>query len=227
MGKLWLILIALFIFQLTGCEFNDSTISSGKIVYSIDYPNNKENAFLYRILPEEMILEFDDGIQKSSIRNANLQNLTWVDCNRMNLSFYFQYAEDAYKVNLSKKGVSEMLNSMRKYTIQVTDEQQNILGFKCFKAIATDSSGDKIDLWFTKEIAIEHSNWYTPFHEIEGVLLAYELNQFGLRMKFKAKNYMQLTELEKSTLTEKPSKGEAITWSEYNNRMTNLFATFE
>ncbi len=210
------------------CSDKKQEVVQGKIVYEVDYPANKNNAFLIRILPDEMTLEFANGIQKSSIRNANLQNLTWVDCNENEMAFYFQYAEDAYKVNLTKSGVNDMLKNMENYSIEFVDEHKKIAGFDCLKAVAHNkASNTHIELWYTKDLNLKNPNWYTPFHEIDGVLMAYEIEQFGLRMSFKAKSYSPLKPGEEERIKQMPAKGNPITFSEYNSKMTNLFSTFD
>lgn len=210
------------------CTESEEELVQGKIIYQVDYPENKDNAFLIKILPSEMVFEFADGIQKSSIRNANLQNLTWADCNQSKMAFYFQYAEDAYKVELKQLGVNQMLKQMNQYSISYVDEHQTIAGFDCLKAIATDKgSGAEMELWYTQDLNLKHANWFTPFKEIDGVLIAFEMEQFGLRFSFKAKSFSHLNTGEIEAVKKMPSKGNVISFSEYNTKMTNLFSTFE
>lgn len=212
----------------TACNESKPEVVQGKIIYQVEYPENKNNAFLIKILPSEMVFEFADGIQKSSIRNANLQNLTWVDCNQNEMAFYFQYAEDAYKVNLKKTGVDQMLKQMNQYSISYINEHQTIAGFDCMKAIATDKvSGAKMELWYTQDLNLKQANWHTPFKEINGVLMAYEIEQFGLHLSFTAKSYTTLKPQEIEAVKQMPAKGNAISFSEYNTKMTNLFSTFD
>lgn len=220
--------VCALLLTLCGCKGASGKIRSGKIVYTVDYPDNKKNQFLYGILPKEMLLEFKDGQQKSSIRNANLQNLTWVDCNQKYLSFYFQYAEDAYKVNLTKSGVKKMLQEMEHYRIEKVDEQKKIAGFNCHKALVTSGdSGCQFDVWYTDEIDLKDPNWFTPFAELDGVLMEYEMKQFGLRMQFKAQEFQKCKPDELQQLMNVPAKGHEISFREYNKQMTGLFTTFE
>lgn len=221
--------VALFlVFLFSSCSTKQPKIEQGKIIYEVSYPSNQSNTFLIQILPKEMTFEFAEGIQKASIRNANLQNLTWVDCNQKEMSFYFQYAEDAYKVNMNAAGAKQMLKQESNYTIEFVDEHKIIAGLECEKAIATNNaSKSQINIWYTKALKLEEPNWYTPFHEINGVMIEYEIFQFGLHMKFKAKSFEKLKESELTAVKQMPAKGNPITFSEYNQKMTNLFSTFE
>ena len=41
-------------------------------------------------------------------------------------------------------------------------------------------------MYYTNDIGISHSNWYTPFREIEGVLLEYQVRKYNYEMRLTA-----------------------------------------
>jgi GLPGLI family protein len=224
-----LLLSTFTLFFLTQCENENKSSVSGKIIYKLDYPHNKKNAILYPILPKQMELLLHHGQIKWSIRNANLQNITWVDCNQKQLSLYFQYADDAYKVQMAQTEVNAMLRQMEKYTLEFVDEETEILGFECKKALATSltSPEKKITLWYTEDLGVDKPNWHTPFSLVPGILLRYEMTQFGLHMTFQAEKFEPLTDADMKDMMQVPAKGTLIDYASYNNKMTNLFSTFE
>jgi hypothetical protein len=205
---------------------DDRPVTSGRVIYSIEYPNNKDNLFLYSILPKEMTVDFSDGLMKSTIGKANLRNELYVDCNSKRVSAFFGYGPEAYNVLLTQSDIRQLLADQAKYTIVRTEEKDTMAGFDVQKAVATavGDPEDVIELWYTDQIRMNNSNWYNPFHEIDGFLLAYEIDRFGLRMQFRAKSFSR-TELTAKELR-RSNEGKRITYSEYNYKLSDLFKTF-
>ena len=70
-----------------------------------------------------------------------------------------------------------------------TEEVDTIAGYLCKKAIGTlgDDTEHPINIYYTDAIKIENPNWCTMFKDIPGVLMAYEVEQFNLRMRLEAR----------------------------------------
>lgn len=226
MKHLYLLVVVGTLF-LTSCNSGDRKEREGKIVYAIEYPDHKDNFFLYSILPKEMELQFRDGKMESFIHKANLTNTLVVDCNQKSMGAYFRYGNDACHTQLSAPDVQHMLADQKKYTIRFTEEKDTLAGFHVSKAIAiaVKDPSDKITLWYTDEIDVPHSNWYNPFREVPGFLLAYSIDRYGIRMVFKAKRF------EKMHVTDKHLKlsndGKDVAYSVYNKKLGELFQSFE
>lgn len=221
------ILGALLLLFLTGACTNKDEVTEGKVYYEIDYPNHKDNFFLYSILPKEMEVDFKDGKIKSLIRKANLKNALLVDCNKKQVSAYFSYGDEAFHVELLQQDIGMMLKDQKEYSIRFTDEKDTMAGFNVKKAVATCKTdpSDKIDLWYTEEIRLPHSNWYNPFKEIPGFLMAYSIDRYGIRMDFKATKFEEV-EINDSEM--QPIKsGISILYTDYNAKLADLFKSFE
>ena len=69
-----------------------------------------------------------------------------------------------------------------------TQDLDTIAGYVCKRAVAIFDKIDEkeIDLWYTDQIEMTNPNWYGPFAEIKGVLLRYDLVQYGMRMRLDA-----------------------------------------
>ncbi len=221
----WTFLIISII--LVSCQSKPKVITEGTIRYAIDYPNHKDNFFLYSILPKTMDVRFKDGKVESLIQKANLTNALIVDCNKKKFAAYFKYGEEAFHVNLNELDISTMLNDQKRYTIQFLSIKDTMAGLHVKKAIAVavNNPNDTIELWYTNEIQVKNSNWYNPYYKIPGFLLAYSIDRYGIRMEFKAKR-LDETPLKKSQF-ELPVTGTSILYSEYNNRLGDLFKSFE
>ena len=73
-------------------------------------------------------------------------------------------------------------------TIIFTNEVDTIAGYPCKRAIAVFSKIDQpeIDLWYTDRIDMQNPNWFGPFADVPGVLLRYDVVQYGMRMRLDA-----------------------------------------
>lgn len=213
---------------LVGCA-DEKRVKSGTIVYSVDYPRQKENAFLYGILPKEVEVNFQNGMVRNNISHANLQNILLMDCNQKEMGIFFQYGEEAFLVKMTDSDIKQMLRDQQKYTIQLVNETKQILGFEAKKARAINKrdSKDVLTIWYTEEIDLNHPNWYNTFEEIPGVLLAYSVERYGIRMDYKAIEFIADTTVTRSNTLDLPAKGTPISYAEYNKKMSSLFVTFD
>ena len=224
----YLFAVALLLLLVTfGCSNEPRVVTEGKIIYAIDYPDCKDNFFLYSILPKEMEVNFKGGKMQSVIKKANLINELLVDCNDKSFAAYFKYGDEAFNVTLLETDVKSMLGDQQKYTIKMTSIKDTMAGFNVKKAIATSVSdpSDKIDLWYTDEIQVKNSNWYNPFKEIDGFLLAYSIDRYGIRMEFKAKGYEEIEITDEQLAPRKD--GVSIPYGDYNKKLDGLFQSFE
>ena len=202
-------------------------IKEGTITFAVDYPDHKDNFFLYSILPKEMELRFKNGKMESIIKKVDLQNDLLVDCNKKQVNAYFQYGEEAFSVKLNALDIQKMLADQKDYSVEFVAGEKEILGFTAKKAIATckTDKNDKIVLWYTEDIELKNSNWYNPFKKVPGVLLEYAIDRYGIRMEFKAKK-IDGTELSEKDL-ELPKTDHYRSYTEYNTKLNGLFKPFE
>lgn len=202
-------------------------ITEGRIVYSIDYPEQKDNFFLYSILPKEMEMHFKDGRLSSTIQKANLRFSQYVDCNQRSFTTYFEYGYDQFHSVFTSQEVSSLVNSQDNYTIQWSKEKDTIAGYDVKKAVAVNKENpkDKIELWYTEQIHLPEANWYNPFKQVKGTLLAYAIDRYGIRMVFRAKKVEEIP-VDERTL-EPVKKGKSINYDAFNTKMNDLFKTFE
>ena len=224
-------LTATFIFFIallvTACSSGPKNVTEGRVIYAIDYPDHKDNFFLYSILPKEMVVDFKNDVMESRIEKANLKNILLVDCNKRRVSAYFSYGEEQFSVILSSADVENMVNDQKRYTIAFTNEKDTMAGFTVKKAIATavKDPSDKIDLWYTEDIKVKNSNWYNPFGKVPGFLLAYAIDRYGIRMEFKAKGFEAISV--PSEHLQFKEEGVSIQYAEYNEKLGSLFQSFE
>lgn len=223
------ILIGICIVFLASCSSKEEVIDEGTIIYSADYPNHKKNIFLYNILPKEVEISFKDGMVRNDISRGNFQNIMLFDCNKNQMAIYFQYGEEAFKTKLSPDEIRDMLKEQTQFHVRLTGETDTLAGLNVKKALAVNKKdkNDVVTLWYTEEIQLKNPNWYNTFKEVPGVLLAYSVDRFGIRMEYKATKFIPKANQSEKSLVTLPAKGTSISYAEYNKKMNSLFAPFE
>jgi GLPGLI family protein len=110
------------------------------------------------------------------------------------------------------------------YPVEITllKETKMLAGYKCNKAHVKvkDDSGTEFDIFYTKELGIANPNFANPFHEIDGVLMEYQMKKFGLEMKFTAKSVKK--EDVEDSMFEMPSDYKIVTQDEMNTLMEQI-----
>ncbi len=223
-----LFLVGLVALLFVACSSEKEKNKAFTIFYKVDYPLQKNNAFLYSILPKETSLQISDNQVKNVINRANLQNVWLFDCNKKEMEVFYQYGEEAFNVKLNPSDVKEMLDDQVEYNIELTGETKKIIGLNAKKAFATNKQNpsEKLTVWYTEDFALNNPNWYNTFREIPGVLLEYSIEKYGIRMDYSAQKIVEDTSEVISKLSV-PQKGNLISYDEYNQKMSKLFESFE
>ena len=73
------------------------------------------------------------------------------------------------------------------------DSTKNILGFKCKHAKAVlNSKNIEFDIYYTDKIKIKNPNEFTPYHNIQGVLMDFQIEMNGLPMHLTATEFKRV-----------------------------------
>ncbi len=191
------IFIPLISILLQGCSGLGEEISEGKITYQVTYPKFK-NDMMLAILPDELEFTFKANKYKNKVLKRGWFSSEMIaDCNSRTLVMTLELTLKRIYSEIDSSKTNLMLENYPSPEITFTEELDTVAGIKCKKAIAYfkdwGSEGVKVDLYYTDRIAIKEPNWCNQYKEIPGVLLAYELNQFGLRMKMRASKVEEIT----------------------------------
>lgn len=166
-------------------------IKEGVIEYDITYPKMDANNMMVQGLPDKAYLRF---------KNNNMSN----DMSGMMglISITYVSKKDAKSVNqtltlINRKYASELtpdelkaLNDSYVAKIEEGSTTQEIAGFKCKEAVVTLKSGETIKAFYTDDIGIEQPNWSNPYSQIEGVLMDFQMERYGIAMHLKAKQVL-------------------------------------
>ncbi len=208
------------------CNSDNKDVKEGIITFAIDYPESKDNFFLYHVLPKELKTSFKDNKMELKIKKANMENTLIIDSENQNITAYFNYG-DVFTSYLNPYDILQIVRKHPEYSIKITNEKDTLIGFDVQKAIAINPAfpNKKIELWFTKDIKFKNPNWFNGFEKVPGVLLKYSIIQYGIKMEFKATKFENVT-ISDSILSQK-RPGNNIPHIEYDKRINELFESFK
>jgi len=167
-----------------------NSITEGMIVYDVSYPLELDNPYI-NIYPGEMTFFFKDG--KVRARLASFADVVTsefiIDNKARTFVQYFKAFDEKFRLELDHTGVQGMLSELPDVQLRETTETDSLAGFLCRKSLASFASlpEDKFTLYHTRAINIKCPNWCNKYDAIDEVLLAYDIEQFGKRMRLKAK----------------------------------------
>ncbi|MBN1157855.1 MAG: hypothetical protein JXA61_00615 [Bacteroidales bacterium] len=176
---------------MTSCNktTKSNDVRSGTIEYHITYLNEDIDERQEALLPENMVLVFNENLAVNSIdgflglyKFHTITNFASKKCSTLLKVF------DRHYLYNGKRGEFVCcFDEMEELDIRETDETRNIAGLTCKRAIVTHSSGrDTYDIYYTTDINLPHPNMNNPYKGIDGVLMQFELQLLHLRMEFTA-----------------------------------------
>jgi len=185
------VVISFLICLLVGCDtIFHRNIDEGQIVFEITYPETEVGDVMASMLPSEMTLRFKDNktagelvagmgiFQTSLIANPKTKIVHQL----------LKLMNQKYVLTSDSSGIKSLYSELPEMKITKTDETKEIAGYHCKKAIVIFEGDvkEEFNIFYTDKINIKNSNWCTPFLEIDGVLLEYEVRKYNYRMKLKA-----------------------------------------
>jgi len=176
-------------FLSNSCSPNEgvSGISEGTIHFDLSYPYYE--GFLADYLPSEMQMTFKENNVLTDLSASSVFSTQFcADGNGKSLQHTLKFMQTKSQVHHTDESMQTMLDLLPQFTIIETDEVDSVAGFLCKKALATFDKPDypDMEIYYTDQIQISEPNWFNLFHELDGVLLAYETEQFGLRTRYRA-----------------------------------------
>ena len=218
-----ILLIALpLVIGLTGCEF-DRPEAEGRIYYELSFPFLEGN-ILENVFPTEMVLSFKDDRMTGEIRSlGGIMKTSFItDNDAKTIQQMLKNYSDYTYASFDEQGLNKLLSSQPGVRIESTNDSALVAGYKCAVSIAyfLIDSVPPIQLFHTNQIDIEEPNWYTQFHELNEVLLGYEVEQFGMRMKLKATQVIKCEVPDASFIVDQNYK--EVTGSELSEQLKTL-----
>lgn len=186
----WAAPAAALLFPGCGTDLLSDRVTEGVIEYALSFPDYDPNGLMAGMLPERTTLTFNGERQVAELSSGMGLFRTTMVTNDLKQDM------DYHMSLMSKKIVAHMVPGdlgmfnpdHSPVTIIRTNDIDTIAGYPCKRALAIFDAVDQraIELWYTDRIAMKNPNWFGPFAEVEGVLLRYEMIQYGMRMRLDA-----------------------------------------
>jgi GLPGLI family protein len=160
----------------------------GYIKYEVSFPF--ETGLMTQFYPKEMFYYFHEEQAHITLSSSYgvVQTDFFIGQKDQFFSHYLKSFGDKKVIHMHHTNVHEWLKRYPEVQIQYSNESKEIAGFQCARAIA-DFVGDSLpdtELFYTSEIDIKDNNWWNKYSGVPGVLLAYDVNLYGKRMRVKA-----------------------------------------
>ncbi|MBN4072183.1 hypothetical protein JYT14_00480 [Flavobacteriales bacterium AH-315-E23] len=191
MKRIYISLLPLLLFFLSGCEhmFHDH-IEEGYIEFEITYPETDAGSIMAGILPNQMILRFKDDRTVGTLSAAMGAFRTEMMAFPETKTVYqlVKIMNDKHALRVDSNEIESLYAELPEMKIQFMDSTKMIAGYECKKAIVTfkDNIKDEFSIYYTDDIDLFNSNWCTPFHEISGVLLEYQVRKYNYELRLTA-----------------------------------------
>jgi hypothetical protein len=162
----------------------------GRIVYDVTFPF-EANTIMMDLFPKEMTFHFKGNMMHGEVKSSYemLTSDFVIDNNNMSMTQMLKNMGERYALNLEGDDVAEWLKQYPELRLEQTSETVNIAGYVCNKTLAhfENDSLPVIELYHTKGMGIDNRNWWNQFGGIEGFLLGYDIQQYGKRMRMRAR----------------------------------------
>ncbi len=167
-----------------------NALREGSIEYSLSFPDYDPNGLMAGMLPEKTTLYFTPEKQLADLSAGMgvFRTSMVVNTPKHEMDYHMSVMSKKLVSKLGTRDIAVFNQECKAISIIYTDERDSIAGYPCRKALALFNglNEPEVELWYTDAIDIPQPNWFGPYAEIPGVLLQYEMVQYGLRMRLSA-----------------------------------------
>ncbi len=166
----------------------------GRIIYNITYAGSNIDLAELQELPNQSVILTKNNLVRNEMtgENASLNQIKISDANTGEVSTMLEILREKYVVTRSAQDIQTALRNMPQPELEFTNQTREILGYTCRRVIArvTDDMGveHESDIYYTDEIPGEAFNFDSPYHEIPGLMLEYELRVGPLNIQYEAQS---------------------------------------
>jgi len=166
----------------------------GRIIYNISYPGSTVDLAELQELPDRAVVLTKKNQVRTELsgQRAGLFQIKISDGNTREVSTMLEIMREKYVIKKDYQEIQNALRNMPQPELEFTNESKEILGYSCRKVIArvTDLFGVEHEsvIYYTPEISGAPFNFDSPYHEIPGLMLEYELRVGQLNIRYEAES---------------------------------------
>jgi hypothetical protein len=176
----------------TDNSFFGDTIEEGRIEYAVSFPHMEVDNVMASILPEKMTISFKDDRYHSEFNTYGgvFKNKICVDTRNRQYSQMLKIFKKRLACEYDKVDIDEMMLDFPPFTIIESGLNDTLAGIPCKRAkgVFYDLGSEDIDIYYTDRIKVDNPNWCSPFSELDGFLLGYDVDMFDIRLRLTAEN---------------------------------------
>ncbi len=199
----------------------------GRIIYDVTFPF-EQNTVMMDLFPKQMTLHFKGNMMHTEVKSSYdlLTTDFIIDNDKKCMTQMLKNMSDRYAMELDSEGVQEWLKQYPAVRLEPTSETTTIAGYVCSKTIAhfINDSLPAIELYHTKGLGVEASNWWNQFNGVDGFLLGYDIEQYGKRMRLRAREIKFEPVSEDKFI--RAENFQIVTLSEMNNQLLAVVNEF-
>ena len=174
-------------FILTSCKDDVSLKKEGLIHYELVYLDGENSSPIITFLPNDMTYAFKAGktIQKVEGWGGVFKMTGISDCKSDSVTALMKILGEKkkYKCRIGEDNFGYA--PLKDLEYEYLDDEKEIAGYNCKKVIAHNKNAS-YELYYTNDIDIKNPNWNTPFKEVDGILMEYQISMFGIKTKITA-----------------------------------------
>jgi GLPGLI family protein len=166
----------------------------GRVVYNISYPGSNVDLAELQQLPVRAVILTKNNLVRTELtgENAGLFQIKISDGNTNEVSTMLEIMREKYVIKKQYQEIQNALRNMAQPELEFTDETKEILGYTCRKVIArtTDMFGieHESEIFYTNDIPGDAFNFDSPYNEIPGLMLEYEIRVGQLNIRYEAQS---------------------------------------
>ncbi|MFO7940334.1 MAG: hypothetical protein R6U66_11365 [Bacteroidales bacterium] len=189
----WALSLAILLASLSSCQPSKDSgnlMHEGYIEYSITYLDDTLDNFMLKFLPNKMIVKFKDYHTINKIQGlSGVVSFTQIqDLKEKTSVTLVHLLNKQYRYNEPHDAPPLFYDNLSDLTITPTGNTKEICGIICAEARVetSDPSFTSFPIYYTEKLQIPNVNTYTPYNQVEGVLMEFQLKLYDVRMKFTA-----------------------------------------
>jgi len=189
----WALSLAVLIASLSSCQPSDNSensIKEGYVEYSITYLDDTLDNFMLKFLPNKMIVKFKDYRTINKIQGlSGVVSFTQIqDLKKESSVTLVHLLNKRYLYNEPQDAPPLFYDRISDLSITPTGNTKEICGIVCAEARVktSDPNFTSFPIYYTEKLQIPNVNTHTPYKQVDGVLLEFQLKLYDVRMKFTA-----------------------------------------
>ncbi|MEP6712588.1 MAG: hypothetical protein ABJA37_09245 [Ferruginibacter sp.] len=181
-------LVVLFFISVTSA-FGQRQFSEGTITYTISIQSAKAEAPVSNNLTGAELNLYIKPFQSRSEMKSSLGTETNLYDNKTGKGYILkEYSGQKLMITLSKENWIQKNQWNDNMKFSISDELENVAGYKCKKATGTTSDGRNFTIYFAPDIIISNKKYNNSFEQLPGLPVQYELKSGNLIFKYVLSN---------------------------------------